>query len=57
MMTLLNTHQITLPDIFKYAVVEPIYLNDQLIPVNDLHYLIVVYTPNKPTSYYIIKNV
>ncbi len=57
MMTLLNTHQITLPDIFKYAVVEPIYLNEQLIPVNDLHYLIVVYTPNKPTSYYIIKNV
>lgn len=55
MLHLLEHHQINLPDIFKYAVVEPIYLNEDLEPTNKLHYLIVVYLPNKQTHHYIIK--
>ena len=57
MIHLLQTHQITLPDIFKYAIIEPIYLNEQLKPVDELHYLIVVYMPNQKTSYYIIQDI
>ena len=54
---LLKHHQINLPDMFKYAVVEPIYLDETLKPTDELHYLIVVYLPNHPTYYYIIKEV
>ncbi len=57
MIHLLQTHQITLPDIFKYAIIEPIYLSEQLKPVDELHYLIVVYMPNQKTSYYIIQDI
>ncbi len=57
MIHLLEHHQINLPDIFKYAVVEPIYLNEDLEPTDKLHYLIVIYLPNKPTQHYIIKEV
>lgn len=55
MKELLNTHKINLPDIFKYAVLEPVYLNNQLQPSKELHYLIVIYIPNQPTQYYIVK--
>lgn len=55
MKELLNTHQINLPDIFKYAVLEPVYLDKHLKPSDELHYLIVVYLPNKAPKYYIIK--
>ena len=57
MIDLLKHHQINLPDMFKYAVVEPIYLDETLEPTDELHYLIVVYLPNHPTYYYIIKEV
>lgn len=57
MMDLLTHHQINLPDIFKYAVFEPIYLDENLKPTDALHYLIVIYLPNQPTHYCIIKEV
>lgn len=57
MIDLLTHHQIKLPDIFKYTVIEPIYLDETLKPTDELHYLIVVYLPNHPTYYYIIKEV
>ena len=55
MKELLNTHKINLPDIFKYAVLEPVYLDNQLKPSKELHYLIVIYLPNQTTQYYIVK--
>lgn len=55
MIELLNRHEINLPDIFKYAVLEPIYLDSDLKPSTEKHYLIVVYLPNQPTHYYIVK--
>ena len=57
MIDLLTHHQINLPDIFKYTVIEPIYFDETLKPTDELHYLIVVYLPNYPTYYYIIKEV
>ena len=55
MKELLNTHKINLPDIFKYAVLEPVYLDNQLKPSKELHSLIVIYLPNQTTQYYIVK--
>lgn len=55
MIELLNHHKINLPDIFKYAVLEPVYLDANLKPSTQKHYLIVIYLPNQPTQYYIVK--
>lgn len=57
MKELLTKHKINLPDIFKYTILEPIYINEDLNPTTELHYLIVIYLPNQETKYYIIKQV
>lgn len=57
MIEILTHHQIPLTDIFKYGVIEPIYLNESLQPTEKLHYLVIIYLPNEPTQYYIIQSV
>ena len=55
MTNLLNQYKLNLNDIFKYAMIEPVYLTEDLLKTTKLHYLIVIYLPNKPTQFHIIE--
>ena len=55
MMNLLNQYKLNLNDIFKYAMIEPVYLTEDLLKTTKLHYLIVIYLPNQPTQFHIIE--
>ena len=55
MTSLLNQYKLNLNDIFKYAMIEPVYLTEDLLKTPKLHYLIVIYLPNKPTQFHIIE--
>ena len=57
MIDILNHHRIPLTDIFKYGVIEPVYLDESCQPTEELHYLIVIYLPNHPTQHYIVQSV
>ena len=57
MIDILNHHRIPLTDIFKYGVIEPVYLDESCQPTEELHYLIVIYLPNQPTQHYIVQSV
>ena len=55
LMDILAHHQIPLTDVFKYGILEPIYLDSDYQPTHKLHYLLVIYLPNQPTQHYILE--